>query len=94
MAAGLKGIQENYELPDEADDNLWSLSRSDAKSSGLRQLPQDLRQALDLMEESELVHETLGEHIFEWFLKNKQSEWEAYQGRVTPFEIERYLPVW
>ena len=94
LAAGLKGIQENYELPDEADDNLWSLSRSDAKSSGLRQLPQDLRQALDLMEESELVHETLGEHIFEWFLKNKQSEWEAYQGRVTPFEIERYLPVW
>ena len=94
LAAGLKGIEENYELPEEADDNLWSLSRSDAKSAGLRQLPQDLRQALDLMEESKLVHETLGEHIFEWFLKNKQSEWEAYQGRVTPFEIERYLPVW
>tara|TARA_B100000686_G_C16751890_1_gene953053 strand:+ start:754 stop:2079 length:1326 start_codon:yes stop_codon:yes gene_type:complete len=94
LAAGLKGIEEGYALPAEADENLWSLSRADARSAGLHQLPQDLRQALDLMEESELVFEALGEHIFEWFLKNKRSEWAAYQGRVTPFEIERYLPVW
>lgn len=94
LAAGLKGIEEGYTLPAEADENLWSLSRADARSAGLHQLPQDLRQALDLMEESELVFEALGEHIFEWFLKNKRSEWAAYQGRVTPFEIERYLPVW
>ena len=91
---GLKGIEESYELPHEADDNLWSLNRTEARSSGLRQLPQDLRQALDLMEDSELVANALGEHIFEWFLRNKRSEWELYQGRVTPFELEQYLPVW
>ena len=94
LAAGLKGIEESYELPSEADDNLWSLNRAEARSSGLRQLPQDLRQALDLMEDSDLVADALGEHIFEWFLRNKRSEWELYQGRVTPFELEQYLPVW
>ena len=46
------------------------------------------------MEESELVRNVLGEHIFEWFLRNKREEWETYQRHVTPYEIERYLPIW
>ena len=43
------------------------------------------------MERSELVAETLGEHIFEWFLRNKRAEWLAYKTQVTPFELDRYL---
>ncbi len=57
-------------------------------------LPETLAEALDVMEQSDLVRETLGEHIFEWFLRNKRAEWAEYQRRVTPFELERYLPVW
>ena len=94
LAAGLKGIEDGYELPDEAAENLWSLNRDEAKAIGLQRLPQDLREALDLMEESELVRKVLGEHIFEWFLRNKREEWETYQRHVTPYEIERYLPIW
>jgi len=94
LAAGLRGIEEGYELPSEADDDMWSLTRAEARAAGLRQLPQDLREALDCMEESELVRETLGDHIFEWFLRNKRSEWADFQRRVTPYELERYLPVW
>ena len=48
----------------------------------------------DEMEESDLVRETLGDHIFEWFLRNKRTEWNEYQRQVTPFEIEQYLPNW
>ena len=40
-----------------------------------------------------LLHETLGEHQVEWFLRNKRAEWDAYRGQVTPFELERYLPL-
>ncbi|MBI5088444.1 MAG: glutamine synthetase, partial [Actinobacteria bacterium] len=43
------------------------------------------------MEKSELVHEALGEHIFEWFLRNKRSEWRAYKTHVSAFEVGRYL---
>ena len=46
------------------------------------------------MEGSELVAEALGEHIFEWFLRNKRSEWSDYKAQVTPFELDRYLPTW
>ena len=43
---------------------------------------------------SQLVRDTLGEHIFEWFLRNKRAEWDSYRTQVTPWELERYLPRW
>ena len=58
---------------------------------GINQLPQSLNDALVIMEKSELVREALGEHIFEWFLRNKRSEWRGYKTQVTPFELQRYL---
>ena len=45
------------------------------------------------MEDSKLLHETLGQHQVEWFLRNKRAEWDAYRGQVTPFELDRYLPL-
>ena len=44
------------------------------------------------MEKSELVHDTLGEHVFQWFLRNKRAEWSAYKTHVSQFELDRYLP--
>ncbi len=45
------------------------------------------------MESSELVRSTLGEHVFEWFIRNKREEWERYQSHVSQFELNAYLPV-
>jgi glutamine synthetase len=92
LAAGLRGIEEHYELGDEASSNLFSLTPEELASEGIRPLPTSLHDALVEMERSELVAETLGEHVFEWFLRNKRAEWEAYTREVTPFEIARYLP--
>ncbi len=58
---------------------------------GIEHLPQSLSDALRAMEGSELVHDALGEHIFEWFLRNKRTEWRAYKTHVSTFEIDRYL---
>jgi glutamine synthetase len=43
------------------------------------------------MENSELVAEALGEHVFDYFLRNKRKEWEDYRANVTPFELKAYL---
>ncbi len=94
FAAGLRGIEKGYELPAEAQDNMWTLDRIAARNAGLQRLPQNLSEALDRMEGSDLVAEALGEHVFEWFLRNKRAEWAEYQRRVTKFELDRYLPVW
>ena len=91
LAAGMKGIEEGYELPDEADANLFEADDTMLDKLGITQLPQSLNDALITMERSDLVREALGEHIFEWFLRNKRSEWRAYKTQVTPFETDRYL---
>ena len=59
---------------------------------GMKPLPSSLDQAIEIMERSELVAETLGEHVFDFFLRNKQAEWEDFRRQVTQWELDRYLP--
>ena len=87
-----EGIEKGYELAPEAAANLFTMTPEELASEGIRPLPSSLQEALVAMEGSELVAETLGEHVFEWFLRNKRAEWEAYTREVTPFELARYLP--
>ena len=94
LAAGLRGGEDGLELPPEARANLYDLSRGEQRDLGVAGLPANLSEALDEMEESTLVRDALGDHIFEWFLLNKRAEWSEYQRQVTPFELETYLPNW
>jgi glutamine synthetase len=91
LAAGLRGVREGYELPPEADSNLFEMDDAALAKLGIDTLPASLADALRVMERSELVHEALGEHIFEWFLRNKRAEWRAYKTHVSGYEIDRYL---
>ncbi len=91
LAAGLRGIEKGYELAPEAEDDVWALSSAERRAMGYRELPTDLDIALREMERSELVAEALGEHVFDYFLRNKWREWENYRSQVTPFELEQYL---
>jgi len=91
LAAGMQGVKEGYELAPEADANLFEMGDAELAKLGIDQLPQSLSDSLKVMERSTLVQEALGEHIFEWFLRNKRSEWRAYKTHVSAFEIERYL---
>lgn len=93
LAAGLRGVEQGYTLPAEAPGNVFELSSKDRKALGIDRLPETLAQALDVMESSDLVREALGDHVFNWFLRNKRKEWERYQHHVSRFELETYLPV-
>jgi glutamine synthetase len=78
IAAGLKGIEKKYILEPSTDNQL---------------LPSNLEEAILVMEKSELVRETLGEHVFDYFLRNKRAEWQDYRRQVSAYELDRYLPV-
>ena len=93
LAAGLKGIDEGLDLPDGAEDDVWALTDSERRALGIKPLPASLADAISIMEESELVAETLGEGVFDFFLRNKRQEWSDYRQQVTPFELNRYLPL-
>ena len=91
LGAGLKGIEQGYELPPGAEDDVWALSPAERKAMGYQPLPQNLSEAIDVLSGSELVAEVLGEHVFEFFLRNKRQEWEEFRHQVTPYERQRYL---
>lgn len=91
LAAGLKGVKENYELPAPAEDDVSHMTRRERRAAGFKDLPSDLADALRHMERSELVADALGEHVFEYFLRNKWREWYDYQGQITPWELRHNL---
>jgi glutamine synthetase len=93
LAAGLAGVENGYELPPEMPRNVFDLTSAERAAAGIGRLPSNLAEAIDLMEDSELVAEALGEHMFSWFLKNKRKEWDRYQRHVSRFELEEYLPI-
>jgi glutamine synthetase len=93
LAAGLEGIEKKYELLPPVEEDAFKLSDEERKRRNIGSLPASLQQAIELMEESELVRGCLGDHIFFSFLRNKKAEWDAYRSQVTEYEIKRYLPV-
>ena len=93
LQAGLEGIEHGYELPDPMEKNLYHLSPDERRRLGIDQLPETLGEAIELTAESELVLRTLGEHTFNRFIEIKRQEWDDYRVQVTPWELERYLPV-
>ena len=92
LSAGLAGIENEYELPEGAEDDVWTLTERQRQSLGIKPLPRSLDTAITLMENSELAAETLGEHVFDFVLRNKRVEYEAYRSQVTPWELRTSLP--
>lgn len=91
LAAGLKGIEEKMELPPEAEDDVWNLTDRERRAMGIRPLPASLDEAIRYMEESDFVAEVLGEHVYDYVLRNKRAEWAAYRDQVTEFELQQDL---
>ena len=91
LAAGLKGVREGYELTEPAEEDISKLTRRERLALGYQDLPGSLDHALRLMEGSELVADTLGEHVFEYFLRNKWREWHDYQAQISSWELRTTL---
>ena len=93
LAAGLKGIEDEYEIPDPIEEDIYNMSRKEKTARGITTLPDNLYEAILEVAKSELVKEALGEHIFNKFIENKKIEWDMYRTHVSKYEIEKYLPI-
>ncbi|MBU1112430.1 MAG: glutamine synthetase beta-grasp domain-containing protein [Candidatus Omnitrophica bacterium] len=93
LAAGLEGVEKNYELPVPVEPNIYHMAMEEREKRGLISLPGNLFEAILETEKSEFVKKTLGEHIFSRFLFNKKKEWEDYRIQITEYEIKKYLPL-
>ncbi len=93
LAAGLKGITEEYPVLPPTEGNVFAMPPEERYSRGIKALPGSLGEAIALAEGSDLLRQTLGEHILHSVIRNKKMEWEQYRAAVTDFEIARYLPL-
>ncbi len=93
LAAGLRGIEKDYELPAPIEEDIYSMSAAEKNRRQIQTLPGNLYEALLEIETSELVREALGEHIFNKFIENKKIEWDLYRTHVSQYEIDKYMPI-
>lgn len=92
LAAGLEGVEKNYELADPIEEDIFEMNPAERKAHGITDLPGSLHEAIVEAERSDLVRRTLGEHVFRKFIENKKIEWDAFRVHVSQFELDRYLP--
>ena len=92
LTAGLKGVDENYALPEPIEEDIYEMNEAARDKAGIVSLPGSLFEAVQELEKSELVRETLGDHIFHQFIANKKIEWNRFRTHVSKYEIENYLP--
>lgn len=92
LAAGLKGIENNYPLPEPIEEDIYHFSPEKRERLNIGELPGSLNEAILEMEKSELVKEALGDHIFYKFIENKKIEWDRFRIHVSQYEIKEYLP--
>jgi glutamine synthetase len=93
VQAGLDGIQKKIAPPQPAAMNIYHLSASERELHDIQALPGSLYEALEEFKASSIAKKALGEHIFNEFLKAKTLEWDGYRTAVSPWELDRYLPV-
>lgn len=101
QAAGVWGIKENLKFLPAEEKDIFEMTESEMKRKKIKTLSKNLKEALNLFKKSKLAQETLGNHLFQKIIQNKKIEWENYQRavrsgfekEVSPYEIEKYLPV-
>jgi len=93
LAAGLEGIEKRYPLRDPVERNVYEMTEEERKKYKIDSLPGDLYEAIKITEKSDLVKQTLGDHVFHQFIENKKIEWERYRARVTDYELDQYFSI-
>lgn len=93
LSAGLKGIEENYQLPEPVERDIYTMTEKEREEQNIGTLPGNHFEAVQELEKSEFAKEVLGEHVFHNFIENKKLEWEEYCTHVSKYEIDKYYPL-
>lgn len=91
IRTGLDGVRRQLVPPPQIQTNVYQMNATERARAGVRTLPGSLAEALDALEQDELVRETLGEHVYTHFLAAKRIEWDVYRSQVHAWELEQYL---
>lgn len=88
-----EGVKKRYPLRDPVERNVYEMTKEERKKYKIESLPEDLYEAIQITEKSELVRQTLGDHVFHQYVENDKIEWGRYRAQVTDYELEQYLAI-
>jgi len=91
LEAGLDGVERDLECPDPVRENIYDFTEADRKEYGIDTLPGNLGEAVDELENDEVIMDALGEHVSENFVEAKREEFGEYIAEVSDWELDRYL---
>jgi len=94
LNSGLDGIKNKLTPPPSTNSDIFSMNTAEKKEAGIAALPSSLREALDEFISSPIAQDTLGDHIFEKYVFNKDKEWDSYRISVTDWEVKHYLNIY
>jgi glutamine synthetase len=94
LNSGLDGVKNKMAPPPATDANIYAMTPNQMRRAKIQSLPGSLLDAMTELKKSKYAKETLGEHILEKYLANKEIEWDKYRIAVTDWEIENYLNVY
>jgi glutamine synthetase len=91
LAAGLDGIEQKLDPGPPVNKNIYTMSKRERDRLKIKSLPQNLNEAINCLEKSIFMRETLGDHIFKHFITAKRKEWNTYIAQVHQWEVNEYL---
>ncbi len=91
LMCGLDGVKHKIDPGDPVDEDVYKMTLERRRALGIKELPTTLKDALEEMKSDEVIHQTLGSHIFDAFIEYKMNDWNQYCLYVTPWEIMKYL---
>lgn len=94
LAAGLDGIKQNMMPPEAVDRNIYAMTKEERIEANIKDLPATLRQALDKLQENEVLCKAIGEHAIEHFVEAKEIEWNMFRTHVHQWERDQYMTMY
>lgn len=94
LAAGLEGVKDKLPAPESVDVNLFKSTQEERDALGVKNLPSNLSEALEAMEEDGLAKKVLGEHAYKAFVTSKKVEWDSFRMFVSAWELDNYLTIY
>ena len=89
LRAGLEGIRQKMSLPAPLEETLLTQNRNRMRQIEI--LPNSLSQAIEILQQDDVILSALGPYISDRYLAVKKQELAAYNQVVTQWELDNYL---
>ena len=91
LAAGLDGIARQLDPGPRNDDNLYEVPEDELRARGIGFLPTNLSEAIDALEQDDIICTALGADYAPYYIAVKRREWQQYHTSVSQWETDTYL---